>query len=567
MESYLIYIGKSALAAGVFYIAYLLLFQNQKHFLFNRFYLPVSLALSFIIPLITFTTVKYVEPTPYSNLDSFAYLANTISGVSLPKFTLLWYNYLIGLYILGAAGFLFHLLLGHLKAINIVRFSHLKMLFNTEVNITPKDVHPFSFFNKIVISENTLHSPNLKIIVNHENIHVKEKHTLDILFVEILFLLQWFNPFAWLIKDAVKNNLEYKTDYQIIKINNPKDYQLAMVALADKQGVAPFLTALNGSQLKNRIIMMKKKTENRYALLKQLIVLPLLAILVMGLANREIKTKFIETEKQVEISQPDTEFQNFNEKDFLTMIIIVDGKTIPSDNLGLKTLDFSKGFDSNKIIKALKINQSEVESNIFLIDDEKYTLYIRTSNYIIGTDNDFEKITAPSKSVKKVKKPIETFYAIDNNIVSEKEFKIQSDKGFDKLVILSEEHSTDKYGGKYAGTIIDATTKKQKVRGKVTTQNGDPISGVSIIIKGKPIGTITDLQGNYVIELDKKNETLIFAMTGFEKQEIKVKGKKEINAKLKANKKAKSGEIVVPSKKIIIRAQSSLSKKEPLYCR
>ncbi|MCF6356730.1 MAG: TonB family protein, partial [Draconibacterium sp.] len=303
MESYLIYIGKSALAAGAFYIAFLLLFQNQKQFVFNRFYLPVSLALSFLIPLITFSTVKFVEPTASSNLNSFAYLANTSENIASPGFALQWYHYILGLYILGVAGFLFHLLLGHVKAVNIIRFSRLKTLFGTEVNITPKDVHPFSFFNKIVISENTLGHPNLDMIVNHENIHVKERHTLDILFVEILFLFQWFNPFAWLLKDAVKNNLEYKTDHQITKNHNPKEYQLAMVALADKEGVAPFLTALNGSQLKDRIIMMKKKTENKYALLKQLVVLPLLAILVMGLSNREIRTEIIETEKKVEISQ------------------------------------------------------------------------------------------------------------------------------------------------------------------------------------------------------------------------------------------------------------------------
>jgi len=135
----------------------------------------------------------------------------------------------------------------------------------------------------------------LEIIVSHENIHVREKHTLDILFTEIMFLFQWFNPFAWLLKDAVKNNLEYLTDHEIAKHYNPKTYQLAMVTLADKQGIAPFLTALNGSQLKNRIVMMKKKTENKYALVKQLTVLPILAILVMGLSNKEVKTEVLKS--------------------------------------------------------------------------------------------------------------------------------------------------------------------------------------------------------------------------------------------------------------------------------
>ncbi|WP_372950168.1 TonB family protein [Mariniphaga sp.] len=294
MESYLIYIGKAALAAGAFYIAYLALFQNRKQFLFNRIYLPVSLALSFIIPLITFTTVKYIE-APATDANSFAFLSQAaVVTETYSEAPELWPHYLFGLYILGIAGFLLHLLAGHFNAIRMVQKSSVKNLFGCQVHVTKKDIHPFSFFNKIVLSEKTLNSPNLEIIVAHENIHVKEKHTLDILATELLFLLQWFNPFAWLIKDAVKNNLEYKTDHEIVKTNDPQSYQLAMVALVDKKGVAPFLTALNGSQLKNRIIMMKKKTENKFALLKQLVLLPLLAVLVMGLSNREVKTEFIQ---------------------------------------------------------------------------------------------------------------------------------------------------------------------------------------------------------------------------------------------------------------------------------
>ena len=301
METYLVYIAKAAIAAGAFYIAFLLLFQNQKHFTFNRIYLPVSLAMSFVIPLITFTTIKYIEPVTIPDSGSFAYLPVPNEIPQQPAFVFEWYHYLFGLYLLGTAGFLFHLLLGHLKAINIIQKSRVQKIFNNLVNITPKDIHPFSFFSKIVISEKTLSHPDLEKIVSHENIHVREKHTLDILFTEVLFLLQWFNPFAWLLKDAVKNNLEYLTDHEIAKHYNPKTYQLAMVTLADKQGIAPFLTALNGSQLKNRIVMMKKKKENKYAIVKQLAVLPIMAILIMGLSNKEVKTEFVETETQPEI--------------------------------------------------------------------------------------------------------------------------------------------------------------------------------------------------------------------------------------------------------------------------
>jgi hypothetical protein len=393
MENWLFYIGKSALAAGAFYLAFLVLFQNGKQFVFNRIYLPVSFALSFIIPLITFTTINYVEPAaPVSS--GYSFLPETIQPAEIvrPSFSFGWYHYLFGIYILGTTGFLLHLLTGHFNALQIIRKSRMMRLFTHWVHVTAKDIHPFSFFNSIVLSEKTLSNPNLRLIVTHEKIHVQEKHTLDILLAEILFLLQWFNPFAWLIKDAVKNNLEYKTDEQVAKTTDVKTYQLAMVALADKKGVAPFLTAMNGSQLKNRIIMMKKKTENRYAWLKQLVVLPLLAVLVMGLANREVKTEFISYGEQIE---------NHSKYDFSKMKIVVDGEMIPTNSPELKNIELTKENNYNgriviDIIEALNINLEDIITQVFSDNSENPCLYIRTKNYVPGNNKEFDEKTEPA---------------------------------------------------------------------------------------------------------------------------------------------------------------------------
>jgi TonB family protein len=475
METYLFYIGKAAIAAGAFYIAFLLLFQNQKHFTFNRIYLPVSLALSFVIPLITFTTVKYIEPVNF-DANSFAYLAPATGEIVQPAFVFEWYHYLFGLYLLGTAGFLFHLLLGHLKAINIIQKSRIQKIFNNLVNITPKDVHPFSFFSKIVVSEKTLSHPDLEMIVSHENIHVREKHTLDILFTEIMFLLQWFNPFAWLLKDAVKNNLEYITDNEIAKHYNPQTYQLAMVTLADKQGIAPFLTALNGSQLKNRIVMMKKKTENKYAFVKQLLVLPLLAVLVMGLSNREVKTEVIQKENQLESNQLKNDSLKMNNKEFMSQLY--------HDGL-FELQDYGEG------APLIFLNGKEV---------------------------------------------------IEKVIFDESDFKTSQ--------ILPPKEAVERFGerGENGAMIFETKTnylQKEALKGKVTNEKGEPLVGASVIIKGNNIGTITDTKGNYEIRSESEMETLIFAMTGYEKQEIKVGDKGEINVKLKTDANAKPKEIEV----------------------
>ena len=544
METYLVYIGKAAIAAGAFYIAFLLLFQNQKHFTFNRIYLPVSLALSFVIPLITFTTVKYIEPVTIPDSGSFAYLPAPAEIPQQPDFIFEWYHYLFGLYLLGTAGFLFHLLLGHLKAINIIQKSRIQKIFDNQVNITPKDVHPFSFFSKIVVSEKTLSHPDLEMIVSHENIHVREKHTLDILFTEIMFLLQWFNPFAWLLKDAVKNNLEYLTDHEIAKHYNPQTYQLAMVTLADKQGIAPFLTALNGSQLKNRIVMMKKKTENKYAFVKQLVVLPLLAILVMGLSNKEVKTEIIS--------------QQSSANQYKGLIVIVDGQNIPTNSGKLSSLDLSKNYDSGEIIETLEIDKNKVESTVMSFDDnsKEARLFIRTTDYVEGNNREFDEMTKKQVQENQPAKPSKTFYAIDGNLKTKEEIGNLENYSIESMSVLTGKNATEKYGEEVTdASVIDLktgesrvkiiTSEEKTIQGKVTNEKGEPLIGASVFIKGKTIGTITDAKGNYEIKSEEGIETLIFAMNGYEKQEIKVGDEEEISIKLIVDKNAKHKEIVV----------------------
>ncbi|WP_163716773.1 M56 family metallopeptidase [Mangrovibacterium lignilyticum] len=286
MEAFLVYLAKAGIALAAFHLFYLLLFQPQKHFRFNRIYLFLAMPVSYLLPLITFK----VE-APKFDLIQMAELANPVQGeqavqAAVPA------NWLGIAQIIFAAGFvifLLKLLIGNIRAIALVRKSEKVSLHNIACCISDHDVHPFSFFNRIIIPREVVESRHLPVILRHEQIHVKEQHTIDVFLAELLFLFQWFNPFAWLLKDAIRNNLEYLTDDLIIREADRQNYQLAMVAMADKDGVAPFLTALNGSQLKNRILMMKKKTENKKQILRKLLLLPLLTLLVITLSNKEFE--------------------------------------------------------------------------------------------------------------------------------------------------------------------------------------------------------------------------------------------------------------------------------------
>lgn len=645
MENFLIYIAKSALAAGAFYLLYLALFQHQKQFVFNRIYLPVSLALSFIIPLITFTSVRYIHiPAAPVETNSFAYLAEpTMTQPLAPAFEMEWFHYLMGLYALGILGFLCYLILGHFKAFSIIKKSRLQKLFNVNVNVTNKDVHPFSFFDKIVLSDRTLDNPHLGMIVLHEEIHVREKHTLDILFAEILFLLQWFNPFAWLLKDAIKNNLEYKTDHQVVKTIDPQQYQLAMVGLAHKEGIAPFLTALNGSQLKNRIVMMKKKTRNKYALLKQLLVLPLLAVLTMSLANKEVKTEIVQqntdnTEAFVEsqisnlqeissfdsvkggYSEENVEYENIQRVNFDTGVteditiekflvtgkvtdhngtplpgtaIIVKGSTtgtladmagnyrIETDRSA--TLIFSMvGFQKKEIeIDGQKKIDVQLEPETGSLNKENQAYFIveempEFPGGSIGLKSYLEEnLKYPQIALLNgIQGTVYVSFVIneEGNVVQPKIAR-SVDPALDKealrLVSSLPRWKPGKQNGKlvkvnYTVKVEFKLTPEQlseyrkasrtgklvakyvfSVSGKVVDENGEPVKGAAVVIKDKNIGTITDNDGNYKLEMNDENATLIVMMSGYINKEVSVNGDTERNIELERDDKIKDGKRII----------------------
>jgi TonB-dependent SusC/RagA subfamily outer membrane receptor len=524
MENYLIYIGKSALAAGAFYLVFLALFQNRKQFVFNRIYLPVSLAISFIIPLITFTTIQYVEPLPPA-ANGYSFLPETIQPVetSHPQFHIEGYHYLIGIYILGTAFFLFRLCHGYLKALQIIRKSRMHKFYNTTVNITGMDVHPFSFFNKIVLSEKTLTHPNLGIIVAHEKIHVNEKHTFDILFTEILFILQWFNPFAWLIKDAVKNNLEYKVDEQIAKTTNVKTYQLAMVALADKKGVAPFLTALNGSQLRSRIIMMKRSAANKYATLKKLALLPLLAILIMGLANREVRTEVIPGQED----QTSLRSRAQEESTPTGKIIQENYESLPGETISNKNGQNEPGSESNDN----ENNQSGVENETSIFSEGEHLTQVTDTGHSEKLVSKFNPYNPDNK-----------LYIIDGM-----EYKGDINdidvNDIRRIDVLKEASANALYGEKGKNGVVLITTKSGnkpnlspendqiEIKGKVISRhNHQPIPGATIFFTANDnkSGTISNNSGEFSIRTNNSNVFFEFLSEGYHKKEFVWDGNKEL---------------------------------------
>jgi hypothetical protein len=138
---------------------------------------------------------------------------------------------------------------------------------------------PFSFFPYVVIPKKTFESGEYLEILEHEKAHIRQGHTFDLLFSELLIVFLWFNPFMWLIKRSIILNHEYLADNFSLKSScSVKEYQYKLLNIPTRLMNVPLAHNFS-SLIKNRIVMINKKPTRNYAALKSIIILPAVAIL------------------------------------------------------------------------------------------------------------------------------------------------------------------------------------------------------------------------------------------------------------------------------------------------
>jgi hypothetical protein len=145
---------------------------------------------------------------------------------------------------------------------------------------------PFSFYNAIYLDTTRYEASELESILQHELVHVTQKHTLDVLVAECICIVQWFNPAAWMLKHAIKQNLEFIADDQVLRKGiNRKGYQYLLLKVS---GAIPHSLATNllFPSLKERISMMNKDRSDKKQLLKYLCIIPLACLLVFAFGTR-----------------------------------------------------------------------------------------------------------------------------------------------------------------------------------------------------------------------------------------------------------------------------------------
>ena len=294
MTNFLIYDAKVAVLIIVFYMFYRLMLSRETFHRVNRVVLLLTAVASFVLPLCVITLHKTVrmEAVPTVSVGD---LQMEVAADAGP----VWWQMLLPLiFIIGVVATLGHTLTSILKVWLLIRRSeqHLQP-DGTIVCVTGNaEVSPFSWMHYIVMNRSDYEEHNAAILA-HERGHIRLRHSWDLLLVDLLTALQWFNPAMWMLRQDLRAIHEYEADGEVLSQGiNARQYQYLLISKASGIGGYSIANGISHSTLKNRITMMLHKKSNRRSLLKLLALIP-----IVGLAlalNARTVTHYVYDEPQ-----------------------------------------------------------------------------------------------------------------------------------------------------------------------------------------------------------------------------------------------------------------------------
>ena len=347
------YILKASAVIAIFYVVYKLFLQRETFFQSNRGYLLVGLITALIIPLIVIPIYVEYTPKPVDKLWSYTLSSEVVEPQNNASFD--WLSLIGNIYITGAL-FFFIKLLVELTSLRFLFSSHHYFKKDPYVFIeTTKDIPPFSFFNWIVYNPEKYTQNELEHILNHEKAHARDLHSIDIMGAQLACIVLWFNPFVWLYKKEIQQNLEFIADKKAQEFSAcEKSYQLILLKSSIPQHKFLITNNFYNSQIKKRIIMLHKSKSKKINIWKYGLILPLLAIFLMSFSTKKV---FIEKEQPESMANiPQNEASEALDSFYTT----VDPKT-SSDALAQTSIK-GKAKNNTRINSATK--QSVTKDNI-----------------------------------------------------------------------------------------------------------------------------------------------------------------------------------------------------------
>ena len=274
MMDFIIYDAKAAVVLAVFYMFYRLLLSKETFHRLNRVVLLTTAVGSLLLPLWQITLHRTVEVDAQPALQV-SEITQPIVQAALPT-TPWWHTALTTLFIIGAIAVLLQTLFSVYRVVKIVSSGEQKLLSDgIKLVVIQEEVSPFSWMRTIVLSQSDYETDHAAIL-SHERAHIRLHHSWDLLLVDLVSSLQWFNPAIWMLRADLCAVHEYEADAQVLNEGyNAKQYQYLLVKKAVGMSGYSVANSFNHRELKSRITMMCRKKSSRGRVLRALYLLPL----------------------------------------------------------------------------------------------------------------------------------------------------------------------------------------------------------------------------------------------------------------------------------------------------
>ncbi len=290
MENLIIYMAKACGLIAVFYLSYHALLKKETFFGPNRWFLLAGLFTAVALPLVVYTKTIWIEPSlPIAQMQPQTIdLSRMIADHQMAKhpqtetISINWFDVIGGMYLAGVLFFFIRFVLDFLSIRRILSGNIVIKDGRFRLIDSEKARSPFSFFNYIVYNSAQLQRDELASIIEHEKVHSSQNHSLDMILSQLFCIVFWFNPFVWMYKKSISQNLEFIADAAAIKIMEDRQaYQKTLLKITVQPDCIGLTNHFYQSLIKKRIVMLNKERSKQMNYWKYATVLPLLAAFIL----------------------------------------------------------------------------------------------------------------------------------------------------------------------------------------------------------------------------------------------------------------------------------------------
>lgn len=483
MDNFVLYLLKSAAWLSGFAIVYMIFLRKERFFSLKRIYLITGILGSFILPLVT---IHYPVEIVTTSQPAFTLTEPVQDQVIhsqvtyVPEDNNLWYI-IAGVYVAGIVFLIGKNLFQLRRLIKAITKSKISNLGTAKLISSPDFVSSFSFFNYVFVNP-SLNENEIREIMNHELVHVNQRHWFDLLAGELMKILQWANPFAWIYTGLIRLNHEYLADEVALQRSaDPAIYKAALLNQLFRSPVISLSNSFNYSITKTRFDMMTKIVTSPYRKLKVLLVLPVFAVILFAFSAPEYRyidvgddaptTFTIDEATPITVSkseQAQSDLPSGNQQVVKGTVRAKDGKPIQG---AVVVISGTTGYAPAVTDKDGNFSLSSVP--------ERFSLYFSANGYkstnfkvvykgkpveitLEKDPNAIAVLPVPPNAPQARPEPL----VVIDGVETDKKFsEVRKELGHNMgmMMVLQGKTATDKYGEKGANGVAEITTRKKAI--------------------------------------------------------------------------------------------------------